>query len=536
MSVSNNHLIRSVRFDTETDIEANASVFADAVSAIDHQLLFGKVLDKYDGINEVVGFDKIELDLGSVDINDLDGLEAALIRLLDEALAENFPAVYSQSAMLKQSLFITDHEGKYADEDEPVVYTTKDKINILVRFFRTGTLPWNTPSPPDIERLLVEVIKAAPALVRQKLLPLFLSAEAVQRMAYSLSYEVCMQVLALYIESGEQAIIEKITGAVNQEMPGHQRTAFEQQLVIIYLKAIGGDSSVNIFLSDLVLAELKLALHERAHYITEATYHRVLLLLQQEEKITNQRVYRKLLLHVEELLIARGVWEPKKQQAFDNTIPEQETIDANEQIIANNTSIETDQLKKDHVPQEKEAFIEDAIDEGSWQQATFIDNSGLVLVASFLPGAFKKMGWVENGNIVDVIGRDKMLLWMDYLVWGARKTYEYNLSFNKVLAGMEPQEVVNSSLVLTDEERLVADSLLGSVIQHWSILKNTTIDGLRTSFLQRNGKICDEDGGWQLHVETKPFDMLIDKLPWSLSIIKFSWMEKPVYTQWRTKI
>jgi hypothetical protein len=30
--------------------------------------------------------------------------------------------------------------------------------------------------------------------------------------------------------------------------------------------------------------------------------------------------------------------------------------------------------------------------------------------------------------------------------------------------------------------------------------------------------------------------MLIDSLPWSFSIIKLPWMQKPLFTQWQTKI
>jgi hypothetical protein len=36
-----------------------------------------------------------------------------------------------------------------------------------------------------------------------------------------------------------------------------------------------------------------------------------------------------------------------------------------------------------------------------------------------------------------------------------------------------------------------------------------------------------------LSVEAKAFDMLLEQLPWSYSTIKFPWMARPIYTEWR---
>ncbi len=167
----------------------------------------------------------------------------------------------------------------------------------------------------------------------------------------------------------------------------------------------------------------------------------------------------------------------------------------------------------------------------------FIDNAGLVLLnAALLQKAFERLGWVKDKKITDEKSRDKILLWMDYLIWGKRKTHEYGLMLNKVLLGIEPEDIVDISLTLTAKEMNKADELLKTVIQYWTILKNTSADGFRNSFLQRNGRLGYEDGGWQLFVETKGFDILIDSLPWSFSIIKFPWMEKPLFTQWQTKV
>ena len=55
----------------------------------------------------------------------------------------------------------------------------------------------------------------------------------------------------------------------------------------------------------------------------------------------------------------------------------------------------------------------------------------------------------------------------------------------------------------------------------------------RDSFLQREAVLRLKDDAWSLLVEAKPFDMLLDRIPWSFKTIKHPWMEKLVQVEWR---
>ena len=76
------------------------------------------------------------------------------------------------------------------------------------------------------------------------------------------------------------------------------------------------------------------------------------------------------------------------------------------------------------------------------------------------------------------------------------------------------------------------DEVLLSVIEHWNILQNTSVEGLRQSFLQRNGKLSYNGSEWLLQVEQQPYDMLLQHLPWNISMIKLPWMEQMLKTEW----
>jgi hypothetical protein len=50
--------------------------------------------------------------------------------------------------------------------------------------------------------------------------------------------------------------------------------------------------------------------------------------------------------------------------------------------------------------------------------------------------------------------------------------------------------------------------------------------------LQREGKLVQQDKDWVLQVEQKPFDMVLASLPWSIGIIKNTWMEGMLWVEW----
>jgi len=101
------------------------------------------------------------------------------------------------------------------------------------------------------------------------------------------------------------------------------------------------------------------------------------------------------------------------------------------------------------------------------------------------------------------------------------------------LTGFQTGIPIPLSVELTDAEKETADGLLQAVIQHWKKLNNTSVAGLRESFLRREGKVCVIDEGLQLTVESKAYDMLLDSVPWGYSTIKFSWMKDTIQVKWR---
>jgi hypothetical protein len=166
----------------------------------------------------------------------------------------------------------------------------------------------------------------------------------------------------------------------------------------------------------------------------------------------------------------------------------------------------------------------------------FVNHAGLVLLHPFISPFFEATGVKEtNSKTIPDSGIARAAALLHFLATGQEELYEYELGLIKILLGLEPETplLVGQGL-LQQGDREEAEAVLQSTINYWSVLRNTSIDGLRSSFLQRSGLLRKTENGWSLQVEHQSFDMLLEHLPWSISIIKLSWMKYPLYTEWQT--
>jgi hypothetical protein len=87
---------------------------------------------------------------------------------------------------------------------------------------------------------------------------------------------------------------------------------------------------------------------------------------------------------------------------------------------------------------------------------------------------------------------------------------------------------------LAAAEREEVAAVLEAARSHWSALRGTSVEGLRSSFLQRRGLLERADGAWRLRLQTEPWDMLVALLPWSIGFVKLPWMAQPLVVEWPT--
>ncbi len=172
--------------------------------------------------------------------------------------------------------------------------------------------------------------------------------------------------------------------------------------------------------------------------------------------------------------------------------------------------------------------------EAPFEEAVFIQNSGLVLLAQFFPILFQRAGLVENGQFIDVTAQNSAIQLLQYLLTGEDQAWEHDLLLNKILCDIPEDMPVNRFTALSEMQRHEADILLTEAIRQWAVLKNTSVQGLREMFLERDGKLTRNGRNWRLQVERKAVDVLLERLPlgWGYSVIKLPWMEGVLYVEW----
>ena len=163
-----------------------------------------------------------------------------------------------------------------------------------------------------------------------------------------------------------------------------------------------------------------------------------------------------------------------------------------------------------------------------------IQQAGLVLLHPYIARFFENCGIKDAGvNELNSFAMAHAAALLHFLATGREELYEYELGLIKIMLGLHPETPLPVCAgLITPDDIEETEALLQSVISHWSILKNSSIQGVRSAFIERQGLVREEEDGWRLNVERKPYDMLIDQIPWSIGIVKLPWMQKAIFTEW----
>jgi hypothetical protein len=167
-----------------------------------------------------------------------------------------------------------------------------------------------------------------------------------------------------------------------------------------------------------------------------------------------------------------------------------------------------------------------------FSEEIFVENAGMVLLHPFIAGLFSNLQLTENGKFIAESDQSLAARILQNLVYGENEMAENFYPLNKIICGMGITQILGEKMEISQEIKMECEDLLQAVIGHWSVLKNTSIEGLRETFLQRTGKITRVEKGWRLQVERKTVDVLLAKLPWGMGIIKLPWMDEMMFVEW----
>ena len=163
----------------------------------------------------------------------------------------------------------------------------------------------------------------------------------------------------------------------------------------------------------------------------------------------------------------------------------------------------------------------------------YIDNAGLVILWPFLERFFERLGLVTAQRFQDLPAMQRAVGLLQYLASADPSPSEYLLPLNKVLCGMALDAVWALDPPLTEAETEECNTLLSAVIAHAPILHNMSLQGLRGTFLLRQGVLSARDGAWLLRVQRETYDVVLDRFPWSIAWVKLPWMSTLLRVEWQ---
>lgn len=162
-----------------------------------------------------------------------------------------------------------------------------------------------------------------------------------------------------------------------------------------------------------------------------------------------------------------------------------------------------------------------------------IGNAGMVLAAPYLPRLFGALGLLTGGAFIDEAAAGRAVHLLQYMVTGQSHTPEYQLVLNKILCGLPTATPVPAGIDITSAEHDFIESMVGAMVVHAKVFGSSSVAAMRQTFFARKADLQLADDAWQLRVRPGPFDVLLDRLPWSYALVKFGWMTRPVHVTWR---
>ncbi|NTW69469.1 MAG: hypothetical protein HGB23_06405 [Chlorobiaceae bacterium] len=166
------------------------------------------------------------------------------------------------------------------------------------------------------------------------------------------------------------------------------------------------------------------------------------------------------------------------------------------------------------------------------EQRYIVRHCGVILLAPFFKPFFTACTLLDGSIWKDKAAQYQAAHLLGYLSSGSVQSPEYSMVLEKLICGIAIEEPIPLDTRLQRYQLDEAGDLLASVIEHWNVLKNTSVKGLRETFLKRDGIVRKKDDGWLLQVEQKTLDVLLESIPWGYSIVVMPWNDYCIHVEW----
>lgn len=161
-----------------------------------------------------------------------------------------------------------------------------------------------------------------------------------------------------------------------------------------------------------------------------------------------------------------------------------------------------------------------------------VSNAGVIILWPFLSAYFARLGLTENNLFLSTIHQNRAVYLLQYLVYNSVNFSEYDLPLNKILVGMDLTSPVKPISPVTQDEKSLSASLLEGLKQNWPQMHSSSPLAIQETFFIRDGLLTLEDENVTVSVEKRGVDILLQSIPWNLSMINLPWIAAPLRVAW----
>lgn len=162
-----------------------------------------------------------------------------------------------------------------------------------------------------------------------------------------------------------------------------------------------------------------------------------------------------------------------------------------------------------------------------------VSDAGLVLLHPFFGRMMENLGLVEDGAFVSPLAQIRAVHLLRDLTMSDEPHYNHNLIMEKVLCGLPVGYAVPPEWQPAEKEKEEMKALLQAVCEYWRPLSGSSAEALCGTFIRRPGAIERFEDSWIIRVEGNTIDILLDDLPWELSVIYLPWLDAPLAVEWQ---
>ena len=556
--MADENLIHSVVFDLELPASVHKDdAMAEAESCFDELALpvIDEVITHFGSMYDI-DMEQISIDLGMVSKEDLpkvlsEKLEDELVKHLHFGLMEGY-AKRAENASI---------EGNQTNEFENS--SRFDELSESVRFsyLFTGVSPWEyeVSDTQLVETLWTDVLEilkdesrsvafisrfSDEALALYRFLNLF-DTERIMLflktifLSHAKRKAQILQIIFKRVESDKPRIVENVEGHILSFIDTlSRRELFALVFAVFRDENVKGDEWQEIYVESSYEfnRELSAGSQHGSYQESQSTKEmpEVISLKPMSEQFSeNETIARKL---ASEVQLSETTETEVQKKSSETLLPE----------MAAYITEDSDKARNDSKIQLKEKILSEFTDEIALlkkqaieipvhaAQSCYVDDAGLIILHPFLMALFDRIGLLdEDRKFVGLEAQEKAVHLLRWLAGFDKPHLDYQLALEKILCGLPLTYPIASEFELSEEEIVEGRQVLASVCKYWKPLNGTSIEGLQQSFMRRNAKVIFEDNAWIVRVEGQTIDVLLDDLPWEISLLLFPWKEEMIMVEWQ---